>query len=215
MIKGEITKCKTELDVNKIISFFELVFCENDSIENVKEVSELKKKIILDNINNKNYYIYFIEHDNKIIAGIYCFIIDEIMYLDVLAVDKIYRKKGLSKLLIDYVLNHNNIKINEIIVIPNKYDKDKSFSYYIHTGFEAILCISCFDNIDFEKYNKYNLNVLSNNFETFNDDGVVRYYNTVKYCVDNPTKEYILYYENTIKDCNCYYMFCKKLELKK
>ena len=37
MIKGEITKCKTELDVNKIISFFELVFCENDSIENVKK----------------------------------------------------------------------------------------------------------------------------------------------------------------------------------
>jgi len=188
----KITRCNTEHDIKRIISFFESVFSENDRIENIKKTSEYKKKMMYDSINNENYYIYFIEEDNKIIAGIYYFIIDEIMYLDVLAVDKNYRKKGLSRLLINYALNH--LCINKIIVTPNKYDKDKSFSYYIHTGFQAILCVSCFNNINYEKYNKYNLNIFSNNLETFKDDGVVKYYSTIKYYVDNPTKEYVLYY---------------------
>ena len=211
----KITRCKTEHDINRIVSFFESVFSENDRMENVKKTSEFKKKMMYDNINNENYYIYFIEEDNKIIAGIYYFIIDEIMYLDVLAVDKNYRKKGLTILLINYALNHDNLCINKIIVTPDKYDKDKSFNYYIHIGFQAILCVSCFNNINYEKYNKYNLNIFSNNLETFNDNGVVKYYSTIKYYVDNPTKEYVLYYENTIKECYCYYMFVKNLNLKR
>ena len=210
MKENQVIKCKNKQDVIDLISFFEMVFLENNTIDNIKKISESKKKIMTENLNNKNYFLYFIKQDNKIISGIYAYIIDETMYLDVIAVDKKFRNKGLSKILINYILNQSKSLIKEIIVIPSKYNKDKSFDYYIHTGYNPILFLSSFENIDFEKYNKYKLKILSNKLETFNDNGNTRYYNTIKYFVDNPLDKYIYYYESISNIDECYYIFVKK-----
>lgn len=212
MTNSEIVRCKTESDVSNLITFFETVFSESKNLNDIKEIDELPKKIMLENINNDNYFMYFIKQGNNIIAGIRAFIIGETLRIEVLAVDKNHRRKGLSKFLINHVLDNSKSKIKEICVVPNKYGADDSFSYYIHNGFEVFLCLSCFENIDFEKYNKYNLKISNYKTEQFNDGNITKYYNTVKYCIDKPNKDYILYYENIIDNCFCYYILIKKVK---
>ena len=211
MRENLITRCKTEREVIELISFFESVFYENHNNDELKKTSQLKKQMMIENINKEDYWLCYIKNENRIISGIYAIKAGDKLYLDVLAVDKKYRKCGNTIMLIDYILNNSKSVINEIIVYPNKHDKDNSFNYYIYTGFRPILCLSCFKNIDFENYNKYDFNIYESNIDTFNDEGITKYYSTIKYYIDIPKDEYISYYENKIPDVDWCYMFVKKV----
>ena len=167
--------------------------------------------MMIENINNDDYWLCYIKNETNIISGIYAFIVGNKLYLDVLAVHENYRNSGNSKLLIDYILNNSKSVIDEIIVYPNKYDIDNSFDYYISTGFKPILCLSCFKNVNFKKYNKYDFTIYDSNIDTFSDNGTIKYYSTIKYYIDIPKNEYISYYESIIPDVDWSYMFVKNV----
>ncbi|MBO4600963.1 MAG: GNAT family N-acetyltransferase [Bacilli bacterium] len=167
---------------------------------------------MLEHLNDKDYYLYYIKNNEKIIAAIYANYICERLYLLVIAVDKNYRLQGISRYLINNVVDLCDGKVKEIHVWPNILDKDKSYSYYLHNGFKPVLYISNYEGVDLNDYNKYGFEIYESKIENYHSEGIEYSFCNYKYYVDSPKEEYISYYEKTIPNILAWYIFIKKIQ---
>ena len=62
MKEKQIKKCATESEVIELVSFFESVFSRNHNADELKKVSKLKQQMMIENINNDDYWLYYIKN---------------------------------------------------------------------------------------------------------------------------------------------------------